>query len=396
MGRTVPSIGAPPPSQRKDARAKRAKQTVNKDIPALLQAYSRARRGIEASELIVDPPAAEFESEDKTSKGRGVNSKDVKQSIETAANHPAKASMDGSASSSIPFEIHFRVADTLDAATDLHRSSQSRSPKSSRIAVLNMASPLRPGGGFLNGATSQEESLCMRTTLYPSLKEEFYRLPEVGAIYTPDVLVFRSHDAEATDLPKNERFFVDVITAAMHRMPDVEEDEEGEKAYADDKDRDAAEQKMRAVMRIAKSKGVKKLVLGAWGCGAYRNPVSEIAAAWKRVLLSGGHASPRTNRKQNSSSAERWSGMRVVFAIKERKIAESFAACFGVELNEGSDSLGQRDIAKDDDDDDGGNEADDDELQAKIDELESQIATTRSDVLKDRLRSVLDKLKTSG
>lgn len=32
-----------------------------------------------------------------------------------------------------------------------------------------MASELRPGGGFLTGANSQEESLCMRKTLYASL-----------------------------------------------------------------------------------------------------------------------------------------------------------------------------------------------------------------------------------
>jgi len=38
-----------------------------------------------------------------------------------------------------------------------------------------MASPLRPGGGVLTGATSQEEFLCARTTLYPSLREKFYR-----------------------------------------------------------------------------------------------------------------------------------------------------------------------------------------------------------------------------
>lgn len=46
----------------------------------------------------------------------------------------------------------------------------------------------------------------MRSTLLPSLRDEFYRLPENAL---PDVLVFRGQDL--SPLPKNDRFFVDVI-----------------------------------------------------------------------------------------------------------------------------------------------------------------------------------------
>ncbi len=101
-----------------------------------------------------------------------------------------------------------------------------------------MASPLRPGGGVLNGATSQEESLCARSTLLPSLREECYRLPEIGGICSPDVLVFRVPGAgEDKELPKAERFYVDVVSSAMIRFPetteknsqgDVDGDESGE------------------------------------------------------------------------------------------------------------------------------------------------------------------------
>ena len=58
----------------------------------------------------------------------------------------------------------------------------------------------------------------MRTTLLPSLKESFYHLPELGGIYTPDVLVFRNGlplgDATG-ELGVGERYFVDVVTAGM-------------------------------------------------------------------------------------------------------------------------------------------------------------------------------------
>ncbi len=103
-----------------------------------------------------------------------------------------------------------------------------------------MASPLRPGGGVLSGATSQEESLCARTTLLPSLRDDFYRLPEVGAVYTPDVLVFGRWDADGSgadavgeEMARRAWFYVDVVSAAMLRFPDVVDgDGDGEKRYA--------------------------------------------------------------------------------------------------------------------------------------------------------------------
>ncbi|KAM0255330.1 hypothetical protein ACHAQJ_005847 [Trichoderma viride] len=186
-----------------------------------------------------------------------------------------------------------------------------------------MASPLRPGGGVLSGATSQEEWLCSRTTLYLSLREEFYRLPEVGAVYTPDVLVCKMWDPEASDLKPADRFFIDVITAAMLRLPDVEKNQDGEMAYSEQKDRDMALRKMRCVMRILKSRHVNRVVLGAWGCGAYGNPVEEVASAWRRVLL--GPKAKKVN------SGEVYHDVEVVFAIKNDSMARKFARAFGPE-----------------------------------------------------------------
>ena len=192
------------------------------------------------------------------------------------------------------------------------------------------------------------------------------------------------------DLPKNKRFFVDIITAAMHRMPDVEETEEGKKRYANHKDREMTEAKMRAVLRIAKAKGAKRLVLGAWGCGAYQNPLSEIAAAWRKLLLDDPQCGSTSKAIDCASTVEHWNSIEIVFAIKERKMAEQFAECFGqqVEVNEPSNEV-------DADDDNTADEAAAAELKDKIAQLESQIAATRSDVLRQRLTNILDNLRSS-
>lgn len=360
MGRTTPSRGAPPPSSRRDARAKRAKQTLNKDIPAILQSSARARKGVDSSELITNPPALHVQ--DGTT-------------VDTSYATLQKASSDVSSTvSSEPVHVSLQIADTFQAAARLLGSSKFKNAKSSRIVVLNMASPLRAGGGFLNGASSQEESLCMRSTLYPALRDEFYRLPEIGGVYTSDVLVFRPHHEGAPDLPKTERFFVDVVSSAMLRHPDTDEDEDGEKCYANQQDREMAEKKMRAVMRMVRSKGIRRVVLGAWGCGAFGNPVKEIALLWKKVLVG----------QQEQIETENCNGMEIVFAINDKAMAAKFARHYeGLEVEEQATP----------------DEADDaevhDEMKSKIEELESQIASTKSSVLKERLRAVLEKLRSS-
>ncbi|KAI1419412.1 hypothetical protein F5Y12DRAFT_789081 [Xylaria sp. FL1777] len=386
MGRTEPTVVKPPSAFRRDARAKRARATINKVIPMLLSAHPRARRGIERSELIVDPPRCDPH----------------------CVNGP---------------RITLCVADTLTAAHSLldsgslpaqqQRHQQKHQRQCSReeptdvkhkVGILNMASPLSPGGGFLNGAASQEESLCMRTTLLPALRDEYYRIPELAVVYAPDVLVFRpgsspsfpspasspsssSHGtAEAGGgrgggeddkdvLPKNDRWFVDVVSAAMLRHPETESGR-----YVNAADRELVVRKMNAVLRVFATKGCRRVVLGAWGCGAYGNPVSEIAKAWRQVL------SPKISR---NTDAETWGAFieDVVFAIQDGSVAAAFARAFG------EDVLPLPAPSSSDGDQDPADVARITELQEKIAQLEIQAEQARSPQLQIGLENVLAGLR---
>ena len=327
----------------RNARGKLSRSVINKTIPSVLRADVRARHGVEAAELIVDPAASPSSSSKSRRKGQQ----------DGLSEQP-----DGSEGASQP-SIFLTKSDTLLAAHNLHvQNATLPHHRRPRIAVLNMASPLRPGGGVLSGATSQEESLCRRTTLYPSLRDEFYRLPEVGGVYTPDVVVFnaghrRRRNSSARDRdgsedededvsegeeesvkadPRKDWFHVDVITAAMLRFPDVVaqgDDGEIENVYAIQSDREMAVRKMRAVMRILKAKGIGQIVLGAWGCGAYGNPVGEIARAWRKVLLGGETSGDGKKGKKPAEKIETFGDVEVIFAIKDGKMAEAFAREFG-------------------------------------------------------------------
>ncbi|KAK1830940.1 hypothetical protein QBC39DRAFT_101338 [Podospora conica] len=352
MGRLKPSSGLAPVAWRKDARAKKAKATINKVIPALLTMHPRARTGVDCAELITPATIA-------------------------ATGTSAPTAPPGT---TLPRpRITLRVTGTLTAAHSLltlqqHSGDVDLSNKRAKVAIPNMASPLSPGGGFLNGATSQEESLCMRTTLLPSLRDTFYRLPEVAAVYTPDVLVFRDEDAE--DLAKRDRWFVDCVTAAMLRQPDTEPGVDGSPArYAHAKDRDLVLQKMRHVMAVFRVKGAKRIVLGAWGCGAYGNPVDEVAAAWKHVLLGG-----KQPNLDDSGIEE------VTFAINDRRMAERFCDAFGdaITIVEAADSNLQ--------DEDCEEEASG-EVESKIDELEQSLASAKTPGLREGLSRALASLR---
>ncbi|KAI5459354.1 hypothetical protein BGZ63DRAFT_360602 [Mariannaea sp. PMI_226] len=362
MGRTEPSVGQPPALFRREARAKKAKATINQLIPTLLSTHPRARKGIDQTELILQPQPVHTEETDQ-----------------------------GQNNDCTTPQLTLQVADTLAAARALIAKSDAIGKASgtaagnrrSKVAILNMASPLSPGGGFLNGASSQEESLCMRTTLLPSLKDQYYRLPELGAVYTPDVLVFRDDGSDEV-LPKNDRFFVDCISAAMLRNPETQRNEAGWGTYVQEKDRELVLQKMRMVMRICQLKNITHVVLGAWGCGAYGNPVSEVASAWRKVLL----PKKDTKGKKKKANRETWSGVEaVVFAIKDAGMADSFESAFGDGLSR--EELPEAVGSEKGDDENDAEEEEKRELEAKIRELEMRIQTTPSENVRNGLNAIL-------
>ncbi len=168
--------------------------------------------------------------------------------------------------------------------------------KGLKPCVLNMASRRMPGGGVLNGAGAQEENLFRRTNLLVSLypfmenlareymlepREEQYPIERFeGGIYSPTIVVFRGPEGEGYPLLTNP-FPVSVATVPAINRPDLTKDghltKEMEASY---------ERKIATLFRLALAGGNDALVLGAWGCGAFRNPPADIARLFHRALNS--------------------------------------------------------------------------------------------------------------
>lgn len=359
----------PANGQKRADRSKRARDTINKVIPEILRSSPRVRHGIHKSDLIVDP--------------------------ETPSQHGATSF--ASVSDSGP-KIRLECTDTLQAAAHMserpfatRRTAPSIKSNKQRanVSILSFASPLKPGGGFLEGANSQEEFICARSTLYPALWDSFYRLPEIGGIYTPDVMVFRDSTPEANELIKRDRFFVDVISAGMLRFPEVRgrSDEKLENgcscglSYCD-RDRELVTRKMKAVMRIAQSKGAERLVLGAWGCGAYGNPAKEVAKIWRKVIAG--------SLRQRRPNVERWQGIKeIVFAIPDRNMAKEFELAFKDVLSYDAPSSPQEEDAAAEQPPAMPESDEIAEIVTKIQETEMQIELITNARSRQRLREVL-------
>ena len=153
------------------------------------------------------------------------------------------------------------------------------------IGVLNFASAKNPGGGFLNGAMAQEESLAASSTLYKTLTahEEYYRNNRLQnsmiytnyAIYSPDVVFFR--DGRFRLVPS-------AVRASVLTLPAVNMGQILLKGEDETKAKQAMRQRMKLALAIFAEQGAKHLVLGAYGCGVFRNDPKLVAAWWKDLL----------------------------------------------------------------------------------------------------------------
>ena len=92
--------------------------------------------------------------------------------------------------------IHVCACGAFDAAQWLYEKKHAKS-----VCVLDFASDTTAGGGWRgNQVGTQEESLCRRSSLLPCLEAVVYPIPTFGAVYVPDVLVFRGSERDGYPL----------------------------------------------------------------------------------------------------------------------------------------------------------------------------------------------------
>ena len=162
---------------------------------------------------------------------------------------------------------------TQAVAQQMAREASDESGSAPSLALLNFASARNPGGGFLNGAKAQEEDLCRCSGLYPCLLQcmEYYEVNRQQksmlytdhAIFSPGVPFFK---VRSTGELLPQPFYPAVITApAPNTGPHLKRNPGDTESL-----RATFERRWKMVMAMARHQGVTRLLLGAWGCGAFQ------------------------------------------------------------------------------------------------------------------------------
>lgn len=155
-----------------------------------------------------------------------------------------------------------------------------------RTAVLNFASYKEAGGLFLKGSTAQEEALCHESFLFNVLRNfdsNYYAVNRTQlnrglykntALYSPNVMFFRGDISVPCDV---------ITCAAPNRnvgikYTNVSLTENNKVLY----------NRIEYIKDIALNQNVDTLILGAYGCGVFKQDATTVASYIKNVFANSG------------------------------------------------------------------------------------------------------------
>lgn len=205
--------------------------------------------------------------------------KSVQESIAGSKLYGPNSDFEYNAGSRQPMTVEVLNTTSLEACEILWRHQP---------LCLNFASAKNPGGGFLGGSRAQEESLARSSALYPTLLEHptYYEQNRANKscfyldymIYSPKVPVFRDDNG----LLLRQARKVSFITAPAVNAGVVQKQEPERTAMIPV----VMARRIDRVLSLALHHGHQYLVLGAWGCGVFRNDPKMVAQLFAEALRS--------------------------------------------------------------------------------------------------------------
>jgi uncharacterized protein (TIGR02452 family) len=176
-----------------------------------------------------------------------------------------------------------KALSTLDGAAWLRRQT-GRVP-----TILNFASARHPGGGFENGAMAQEEDIAYRSSLYASLRSQskYYReslnnlrkgLYFDKAVFTPGMVVIRDANYRLVD-----PWDCHCVSAPAPNRGAALRNGMSETAV-----QAAMLRRIQLVLAVMAQSGANDIVLGAYGCGVFKNDPNYVAEQFHAVLIDQG------------------------------------------------------------------------------------------------------------
>lgn len=144
--------------------------------------------------------------------------------------------------------------------------------------VINMASDYRPGGGVASGKVAQEECIFRRTNACATHPPQWYPLEKEQVIYSPQVSIVKDADYKLCEAWPT----FGMLAVAAIRKPKLNG---SGTEYKYDADLWLMTTKIESIFKIALQNGHDSLVLGALGCGVFKNPPVAVAQIFKDTIL---------------------------------------------------------------------------------------------------------------
>ena len=187
-------------------------------------------------------------------------------------------------------EVQIHAGDWGDVTLDLSRRY------GQIFAVLNMANAYVPGGGYIEGASAQEENIYRRSDCHFYIRDEDYdreadryrpHMTELisgatGRVYLdtahPRVCIRGSENQSQPDL--GYRWLEEDEVFSFHELRSAAQDLRSGDLF----DAALARRQIAAQLDTLIDAGIRHAVLGAFGCGAFRNPADEVAAIYRQEI----------------------------------------------------------------------------------------------------------------
>jgi uncharacterized protein (TIGR02452 family) len=182
----------------------------------------------------------------------------------------------------LPGEIELTRETTIGALGRLIASGQTQS------VALDFANPLGPGGAFLRGSIAQEEAIChcsMLFNLLPRRSEMSTEIKINDHLYTdymsviPNVPIIRDDKYDFLEQPFSASF---IACAAPNAFEYSKISEDQNRLHSTLKVR------IRKIVLCAIAHQFTSIVLGAFGCGTFRNSPNDVAAIFRQILIEEG------------------------------------------------------------------------------------------------------------
>jgi len=169
-----------------------------------------------------------------------------------------------------------------ESVVDTVFNLQSRGIDGNKVGVLSFASAKNPGGGFLNGSIAQEEALAYCSNLYECIRDsELYTINKrcKSTVYTDTAITsrvtfFRTSDFQLVETP----YDVNIITCPAVNMSGVQPDQV-------DEAKQIMENRMSKLVALMINRSYEYLILGAYGCGVFKNDPADVASTWYDLFI---------------------------------------------------------------------------------------------------------------